>query len=49
MLRKFPGDKTSIGLIEEVVALVYVGDDLDNLTSAIKWAGQQERALQSHP
>lgn len=36
---------TCIGNIEEVLELVYVGDNLDNLTNAIEWAGQLDALL----
>lgn len=44
MKKYFPGD-ISIGFVEEVMALVYVSNSLDNLTSAIKWAGYLDTEL----
>jgi hypothetical protein len=43
--KNFPG--SGIGLVEEVLALVYVGDDLDNLSSAIEWVDKLDARLLS--
>jgi hypothetical protein len=43
--RDLPGGSTSIGNVEEVLELVYMDDNLANLTRAILWAGQLEPQL----
>jgi hypothetical protein len=40
----FPGGN-SIAIVEEVLELVYVGDNLDNLTTAIKWVDKLDASL----
>jgi len=40
----FPGGN-SIAIVEEVLELVYVADNLDNLTTAIKWVDKLDASL----
>jgi len=45
MRRNLPGGTTSIGNVQEVLELVFNEDNLDDLTSAILWAGQLELVM----
>jgi hypothetical protein len=40
MERNFPGGTTNIGLVEEILALVYVDTYSDHLVSSIEWVGR---------